>query len=157
MKKWLSLVEVIISIFVISIIGIFVMWAISNFFLGIHQMKTIKSFSSNYNNMLNYMYSNSYAWWSLYDSNGTGLVMYNTWYVDGLTGFVWYDCLENSITSSNLSFNPDEIIWDEFDEVFTGITCNIMTGWNVNGGYWLNFNVSVLENPVDLKYFFKTQ
>gem|GEM_PF-4335257 len=32
-----------------------------------------------------------------------------------------------------------------------------MTGWNVNGGYWLNFNVSVLENPVDLKYFFKTQ
>jgi len=157
MKKGLSLIEVIISMFVLAIMGIFVMWAISNFFTGIYQMKTIKEFSSNYNNMLNYIYSNSYAWWELYDTTGTGLIMYNTWYVDNLTGFVAYECLDAAIVSTNLAFSTGDIVWDEYDKVFTGIVCNDLTAWTVADGYWLKFNVKVLENPIDLKYFIRVQ
>ncbi len=157
MKKGLSLIEVIISMFVIALIGVFVVWAINNFFTGVYQMKTIKSFSSSYNNMLNYVYSNGYAGWKFYEANDTWLVMYNSWYVDNLTGFIWYECLEDSIVSTNLSFMTGNIIWDKYNKVFTGINCNNLTGWNVNWWYWLKFDVSILETPIELKYFIKAK
>lgn len=153
MKKALSLVEVIISIFVIAVMGVFVVGAINNFFMWVFQIKNIKEFSSNYNNMLNYMYSNGYAGWDLYEANGTGLVMYNTGYITNMTGFIGYDCWENGVGTTSLVTDAADINWDEFDTVFTGINCEYLTWWNVDGGYWLNFNISVLKNPMDLRYF----
>lgn len=147
------LLEFIVFIFIFSIIWFFVFTSLWNFFDWVSKNTQVKSFSTTYNDLLNYVYSNWYEWWFLTWNLSTWLILYNSWDIVDYTGYVWYRCIDNWIGITQIYTWISALNWSDYQRIFTWFTCNSFSGWTTTWWYWLNMKLWLIWRELDLKYF----
>lgn len=144
-KRWVTLVEMIVYLFIASFIWLFIVLISKQFFSSMESSKQIKNFSVWYNDFLKNIYSNWYNWWGFTWNKTDGIWLYNSWL------YLWYNCYSTGISISNI------LTWhiqsSGYYSSYTWFECNSMSWWKYWSGYWLWLNITVSGRKTWLKYF----
>ncbi len=146
-KKWVTMMELLIYIFVSIIVWTYVSFFIRDFMKMASYNNKIKNFSITYNDFIKNVYWNSYNWWNLTWIYNTWLVFYN-W-----SGYIWYKCYWSWLWMTYNYNSLSNIDWDNLNKTYEWFTCNSLTGRNVDWWYWLDLNLMVTDVDLKLKYY----
>lgn len=157
MKKWFTLTETIISIFIVGIIWVLLTMWISEFIWAINTSKKMEDMTSVYDNLIKELYYNNFNWWILSGSFSTGLVMRNKWLKDPLLSwYIAYNCNEQNFNITQV-FSGATFITNKYSKTFSWINCNNLSGWTITWGYRIGFDLSLLNKNQNIKYLFNEE
>lgn len=147
LKKWFTLVEMLVYI-----VSIWMIWILSVFLMSdIIKKIDIKTkrdiFFINYNNFVKDVLEKNEKWWKLYNPVSTWIILENAW------KYIWYACKSTGIYQTYISFSTWSINWNTKEKYYSWFNCNQLT-WKVNVYSWYWIKVDILDNKT-YKYFLK--
>lgn len=144
-KNWVTLIELVVYLFIVSFIWFFVVIISRQFFDSIDNSNQIKNFSISYNDLLKNIYSNWYNWWTFSWNQSDWILLYNSGY------YMWYKCYSTWVSITNIS------TWYVFDNnhysIYTWFWCNSLSWWKFWSWYWVWLDLSVVWRRMWMKYF----
>lgn len=152
-KKAFTLVELVIYMWLSTIIWVFLFSFASQFFTTLKRTEDLWNFANNYNSLINKIYSDSYNWRVFYQQSNSGVLFENNWTVTQLSGYRWLSCLDWWVWLTRIEAFTGDVDWEKFDLTFTGFDCKSLKWYSDSKGAWLEFSIWVIWRDLDYKYF----
>lgn len=151
MKKYaVTLIELVIYMFMISFIGVYLAVVVRQFMVTMDYWNIARDFSDEYNRLLKDVYSYWLNWWTLSWSSITGLVLEHWW------KYLWYRCTQDWMGITYDYPSIDQIDWQSYNLDYKWFTCNGLDWWIWWSWYRLDFDFTVIDVKLDLKYYVRS-
>ena len=148
-SKWLTLIELILYVFIVSFVWLYVVDLSRNFFTVSKYSSEIKTFSKSYNSLLKNIYNNKYDGWYMDSFAQTWLIMVS----DNLWKYMWYRCFDSWFAMTYKYNWTWDIVWDNYDKIYTWFDCINLTWMMLDKWYWIDIRFSVVWRKMSLKYY----
>ena len=149
MKKTFTVLEMMVYIFIVSVIWLYVAYIANRFFDSVSFNKDVTVFSNNYDAFLSNMNWNIYNWRVLtWCSQPNSISVYKTGY-----GYIWYSCLTTGIISTDIATWYDYLNWNLYKNSFSWFNCNSISWTSSNSGFWLKLDLNLSQRNLQLNYY----
>ncbi len=156
-KKLFTLVELLISLFIFAIFGIFVYLILDKYFSYYRLYEKQKLFATDFNKFINDVNILAVDWWEVY--SGLNNILYLKKYDPIYSWYFYrsYICYQTWIYFTNIYTWESLIDLTNYISSYPNIPCYNMSYVTNTWWYWINLDIDILWNKKVFNLFFYKQ